>query len=565
MSHKRVMSRASRRRSGALLLAGATLLVLPATANAVDTAGVTELVSTSSDEAAADNTSTMSAVSADGRYVAFASTATNLVPEDTNISADVFVRDRLGGTTERVSVSGSGRQGDADSGWLDLLGAPSISEDGRYVAFASDATNLVKGDRNGGADVFVHDRVTGATTRVSVASDGSEAGGTMPAISGDGRYVGFLSDAPALTGDEFGSRADVFVHDRQTGVTERISQAPDGSDPNANSTFAPHLSTDGRFVYFTSSASNLVPGPDASGHDAFLFDRQARTMRAITSDHDPDAFVTNHGTAEGISANGRYVTFTTADGFFSPETDTNGFDEDAWLVDTQTDVYTLVSRNDLGEQANELSFGGPVSDDGRLVVFESEGTNLGGPSTFGFNVYLRDVAAGTTRLVSVAPNGDVLATARKNPSMTPDGQVVGFDYATDVFVRDMRPAADLAVSMADSPDPVAQRGQVTYTVTVDNLGPGQATDSTLVDNLPQATFVSASPSQGSCAHEGKAKSDGVLTCDLGTLEAGATATVSVVVSPPRDGTITNTATVRAAQPDTNTANNAASETTTVTP
>jgi uncharacterized repeat protein (TIGR01451 family) len=562
MSQKRGMSRVSGRRTGAVLLAGATLLMVPAIAHAVDTTGVTELVSTSSDEVAGDNTSTMSAVSENGQYVAFASIASNLVPGDTNNRADVFVRDRLTGTTERVSVSGSGRQGDADSGWLNLLGAPSISADGRLVAFASDATNLVKGDRNGAADVFVHDRVTGATTRVSVSSNGSEAGGRESAISADGRFVGFLSASTALGSDGF--RTDVFVHDRQTGATERISQAPDGSDANADSTFAPHLSATGRFVYFTSFASNLVPGPDASGHDAFLFDRQNHTMAAITSDHDPDAFVTNHGTAEGLSADGRYVTFTTqATGFISP--DAHDFNEDAWLVDTQTNTYTLVSRNDAGEQADQISQAGPVSSDGRLVVFESEGTNLDGPSTFGFNVYLRDVVAGTTRVVSVAPNGDALATEPKHPSMTPNGQVVGFDYGTDVFVRDMRPAADLAVSMADSPDPVAQRAQVTYTVTVDNLGAGQATNTTLVDSLPQATFVSASPSQGSCVRAGKGKTDGTLTCDLGTLDPGATATVSVVVSPPRAGTITNTATVRAAQPDTNTANNSASESTTVTP
>jgi uncharacterized repeat protein (TIGR01451 family) len=261
------------------------------------------------------------------------------------------------------------------------------------------------------------------------------------------------------------------------------------------------------------------------------------------------------------------VTFTAdSDGFISP--DTNGFHADAWLVDTQTDpfTYTLVSRNDAGEQANEISNAGPVSNDGNLVAFESRGTNLDGPARFGFHIYLRDLQAGTTRVVSVAPDGSEFDRESRQPAMTPDGGVVAFHLPFfDTFVRDMRPAADLHVSIDDSPDPVVERDQVTYTVTVDNLGPGQAPNTRLVDILPaDPRFVSATASQGSCVRDGSGNSGGALTCELGTIVAFGQATVTIVVEPRNVEPITNTATVSASAPDPNPGNNSDTETTTVT-
>src|SRR5512133_2576751 len=151
--------------------------------------GVTERVSVSSGGAEADFISEMSAVSADGRVVAFASLASNLVAQDTNGVADIFVHDRVTGTTERVSVSSKGGQGDGHSGIVGVAGYPAISADGRFVAFPSEATNLVKKDRNGATDIFVRDRLTGTTERISVNSAGREANGFSegPAISADGR------------------------------------------------------------------------------------------------------------------------------------------------------------------------------------------------------------------------------------------------------------------------------------------------------------------------------------------------------------------------------------------
>lgn len=559
-----------------LALAIAGVLVLSGTAAALPAPGFTELISVSSTGIQGDQDSQSPSISADGRFVAFVSLAENLVSGDTNTAPDVFVRDRLLETTERVSVSSSGRQGDGPSGLLNLMGGPSISGDGRFVAFSSEATNLVRGDRNNTADVFVRDRLTGQTTRVSVATGGAEAnaGGTEPDISRDGRFVAFLSNADNIVPDN-NFTADVFVHDRQTGVTERISEAPDGSDANSQSLFAPRLSAEGRFVYFSSFASNLVAGdPDNQDVDAYLFDRQTQTMTAITSDR-PSSQVLNHGTAGGISGDGRYLTFTTQDiTFITP--DTNGFFEDAWLVDRQTGDEVLVGVNDAGQQGDDSNFAGDVSDDGRFVTFVSRSTNLGGPTNFRENVYVRDRMAGTTRLASVASDGAEGDLDSIEPALTPDGLVVAFAsrsstfvpesqsfFAYDVFVRDARPQADLSVAQSDSPDPVPARGQVTYTVIVRNDGPAAATGVTLVDTLPDALFVSATPSQGTCVRTGKTQRDSVLTCDLGRLGTGQSATVTVVVSPSREGTVANTAVVRANEPDADRTDNKAVEPTTV--
>src|SRR5919106_1755369 len=159
--------------------------------------GVTERVSVSSAGAEADSSSEMAAISADGRFVAFASLASNLVENDTNGVADVFVRDRVNGTTERVSVSSKGREGDGHSGIVGVAGYPAISADGRFVAFQSNADNLAPEDGNLVDDVFVHDRVTGTTERVSVSSSGVGGNGTSsrPDISADGGVVGFHSKA----------------------------------------------------------------------------------------------------------------------------------------------------------------------------------------------------------------------------------------------------------------------------------------------------------------------------------------------------------------------------------
>jgi Tol biopolymer transport system component len=204
-------------------------------------------------------------MSAGGRFIAFESDATNLIPGDTNGSRDVFVRDRKTGTTTRVSVGTGGVQGDGDSIY------PSISADGRLVAFTSYATNLVPGDTNGGPDVFVRDRKTGTTRRVSLGPGGvqGDVGSGRLAISADGRFVTFESDDTNLVRGDTNEEWDIFVRDLHRGTTRRVSVGPGGVQGNSYS-LDPAISADGRFVALESNATNLVPDDTNNALDVFV-------------------------------------------------------------------------------------------------------------------------------------------------------------------------------------------------------------------------------------------------------------------------------------------------------
>jgi len=270
-------------------------------------AGTTERVSVATDGSQGNFDSIAPAVSADGRYVAFSSAASNLVAGDTNNAFDVFVRDRLAQTTTRVSVASDGSEGNS------LSLAPRISGDGAVVVFHSFSSNLVAGDTNGAPDVFVHEVSSGATSRASVASDGTQGNqqsiGAM--VSADGRFVAFDSDASTLVAGDVNGRTDVFVHDRTTGATERVSVASDGTEANNRSGFVdpPALSADGRWVAFTSSANNLVGDDTNNVVDVFLHDRQ--TGATIRVNVTPDGVEADGGATlwPSVSADGRVVAF----------------------------------------------------------------------------------------------------------------------------------------------------------------------------------------------------------------------------------------------------------------
>lgn len=304
----------------------------------------TVLVSQSSGGTAANGNSLQSVLSADGRYIAFASDATNLVSSDTNAVRDIFLRDRTGGTTTRVSVATGGTQatgGDSRT--------PSLSSDGRYIAFASSATNLASGDTNGVSDIFVHDRTTTTTQRISVSTSGTEAvdpsatgfklGSINPSISSTGRYVAFASLANNLTaGDSAGQKQnldandalDVFVRDRDVGAsgtydtsgnvaTTMVSVNKFGlqtlsilnTQSTASSDIFPSISADGRWVAFPSDAenvsglshtvTNLISIDNNNTRDVFLFDRVTNALP--NSSIAPSVTITSPGTATSILVN----------------------------------------------------------------------------------------------------------------------------------------------------------------------------------------------------------------------------------------------------------------------
>jgi Tol biopolymer transport system component len=256
------------------LLIGLTAALLFATTDAY--AAQTTRVSVNSAEVQATGNSGEDSISADGRYVAFSSSAGNLVDWDTNVRSDVFVRDRVNGTTTRVSVSSGGTQGNSQSN------SPVISADGRYVAFTSDASNLVTGDTNRKSDVFVRDRATNQTTRISVSSGGVQgnAQSNFPVISADGRYVAFTSSASNLVVGDNNGLSDAFVRDRVSGQTTRFS-VNSGGVQRSHWSQSNAISADGRYLLFTSETddSNDFFGNATS---VFIRDRVTNSTKPVS-------------------------------------------------------------------------------------------------------------------------------------------------------------------------------------------------------------------------------------------------------------------------------------------
>ncbi|MDW5328423.1 hypothetical protein [Plantactinospora sp. KLBMP9567] len=336
-------------------------------------AGTTTRVSVAGDGSQGNAWSVEPVLSADGRFVAFTSRASNLVPGDANDEPDAFVHDRWTGTTRIASVSTEGAQADGGAS------GTRISADGRFMAFDSWASTLVPGDTNGIADVFVRDLRRGVTSRVSVSSLGAEGNhlSQEPAISADGRFVAFSSEASNLVPGDTNESPDVFVHDRRNGVTSRVSVTDDEGEavgPAAElGSRSPAISADGRYVAFTSFALNLMPGDTNDFPDVFVRDRRAGTTRPVSvSSVGTQADAAGRGPS--ISADGRYVAFSSAATNLVAG-DTNE-DLDMFLHDRRTGSTIRVSVSTGGVQGNGSVLPGQVSSDGQHVVFSSYASNL---------------------------------------------------------------------------------------------------------------------------------------------------------------------------------------------
>ena len=332
----------------------------------------TSRVSVSSSGAESDGSSEKPSLSADGRVVAFPSSATNLVTGDRNGFQDVFVRDRLAGTTIRVSAAG---EREANGPSLASL----VSADGSAVVFSSAASNLVPGDRNGALDVFLADSAGGRMTRVSVGASG-EATDRSEASSVDahGRVVGFRSYAANLVAGDGNGLADVFVHDARAALTERVNVSTVGAEADAV-TFRGVMSGNARFVGFRSRARNLVPHDTNDALDVFVHDRlTGETRRVSVSSEEDQADATGFDRPSRwslfmsrpfLSTNGRYAAFTSRAPNLVPD-DRNG-KSDVFVHDLWTGRTIRVSLTVDGTEANGDSFVSGISADGRVVAFTS--------------------------------------------------------------------------------------------------------------------------------------------------------------------------------------------------
>jgi Tol biopolymer transport system component len=361
------------------------------------TSNTVERVSIASDGSQNSQPAYNPSLSADGRYVAFQSDTADLLPgviasasENASGNANgnassVFVYDRLSRTVERVSAD---NQGNAGNGFA---GNAEISADGRYVAYKSAASNLVDGDSNNQDDIFVYDRERKVTERVSLGSGEGENNGNsdQPTLSADGRFVAFTSSASNLVANDTNGVSDIFVYDRTTKSIERISvgnstqnnpqddsqissQISGATEANGFSN-APSISADGRYVSFSSSANNLVSGDNNNVGDVFVYDRETKGIERISrssSGGEGNNFSFNHE----ISADGRYVTYSSvATNLVSNDTNRK---QDIFLYDRQTQTTERLSASTAGIEGNGESSKSAISGDGRAIAFQSSAYNL---------------------------------------------------------------------------------------------------------------------------------------------------------------------------------------------
>jgi len=433
-----------------------------------------ERISVDSNGNEADDQSRYPAVSADGRFVAFASSASNLTPVDTHGVENIFWRDRQNGETLLVTVGSDGAPANSPCGF------PTMSASGNLIAFVSKGTNLVKENTAGFSNIYVASPAgTLANGLISLGFDGSPADGDSyyPSMSADGRLIVFNSGATNLVSNDMNGVHDIFVYDRQTGETDRVSVSTNGTESNGAS-YTPVISADGRFVTFYSEATNLAP-PVANPNgfqfkeDIFVHDlRTHETTRLVESSG--ESLWTDGISA--ISADGRFVAFESGLDNLVPG-DTNGH-RDVFVQDRQTGQTELVSVASDGTQGNALSHGPAISADGRFIAFTSwaqlvSGT-YGGGQTFYHNIYLRDRQTGETTILaySMQYGGFPL-------SISADGRFVGFDDVashlvsgdnngvSDVFVADTRLVGAPVVVTSELPDAT---GRTAYSLTLQAIG-----------------------------------------------------------------------------------------------
>ncbi|MCK6447081.1 MAG: hypothetical protein L6Q99_11885 [Planctomycetes bacterium] len=440
-----------------------------ALASAASAQTPTQLVSVSSSGVQVDQpvAITTPALSDDGRFVAFQTAATNLVAGDTNGFEDVYLRDRLLGTTELVSRTPLGSSGNGASS------NPSVSDDGRYVTFSSVASDLVANDTNGASDVFLLDRATGVVTRVSELPGGVSASGAsfLAQVSGDGRFVAFSSEAPDLVANDSNGETDAFVRDLATGVIERVSVATGGAQAQGSSLVA-GISDDGSVIAFVSSAGNLWPQDANVTYDAYVHDRTNGTTELASRTPSGAASMTGLAWNAAISGDGSTVVFQSNAVEFEP---IPPFSTQVFAFDRASRSVKLVSKNFLGACAALPSTRPSISDDARFVAFESDSKNLVnldlGP---GKDVYVVDRTTGEVTRGSMnvfgtnAVGGDSYGAA-----LSGLGTALAFaSYAYDMVGGDSNGVSDVFVHDTTQTQPVAYcTGKVTTFGCSPNLVP----------------------------------------------------------------------------------------------
>lgn len=538
------------------------LLSVVSVAGASAAPGDLTLASTSDAEVKGDMDSFNASLSADGTSVAFDSFATNLELADPDDLSDVYVKDLVTGELVLASTNGDGMKGDNSSS------NASLAPGGSHVAFDSAATNLDPADMDViDADVYVKDLSTGGLTLASTTSDGVKGDGAsiMPSLSADGTTVAFASSSTNLDTADPDVAVDIYVKDLTTGAITLVSTASDGTKGNGDSS-DPSLSADGTRVAFASSSTNLDVADTSGDIDLYVKDLTTGevTLASITGD---GTKADGSSSAPSLSADGSTVAFSS----FATNLDTADGDvaEDVYVKDVDDGGLVLASTSDDGTKGDAGSGAPSLSADGAIVAFHSSSSNLDAGHAEGSDVYVKDLGTGDIALVS-SPDSF-------RPSLSASGASVAFESSSttldpadtdtfaDIYVRELGAApidADLEVTVADAPDPVASGHFLTYLIAVTNHGGSGATGVTLLDVIDDAKLWSVTASQGSCTQDPRL---GTVECALGSLSDDEVATVEIVVRAvrPKTSPIVNTATVSGNEPDPVASNNSDMETTTI--
>ncbi|HSX43192.1 MAG TPA: hypothetical protein VLF59_03840 [Candidatus Saccharimonadales bacterium] len=403
----------------------------------------------------ADSNSQVS-MSQDGRYVLFSSSASNLVSGDTDNAADLFVKDRLTGSVTRVDVSSAGTQANIGG---DIWGR--ISADGKYVAFESYATNFVSGTLPANSvHYYLHNMTTGSTDLIDVGMGGAmpNTGGDSRSvdISADGRYVVFASGASNLVSGDTNSQQDIFVRDTKLSTTTLLSKADSGTAANGDST-RPSINCDGSMIAFSSQATNLVSSDTNGVDDDFLVNRVGgNSIKDLTLSANATSGVEGYSAplAPVVSCNGSTVLVPSkASNLTSGVTGTTKYH--LYAYNTFNDSFELIDKSASGTVGNNGVRDDAISWDGNLIAFNSQANNLSS-STYDDNsyadVYLRNRSANTTEQVSRASTTTSLQSPQSEavtPSISLDGRYVSFStYSSNAVSGDTNSKHDVFVAQS---------------------------------------------------------------------------------------------------------------------
>ena len=354
------------------------------------------ILSVDSDSNLGNGHSRFAVQSDNGRFVAFSSAATNLVVGDTNGEYDVFVRDRANDTTTRVSVSSAAAE--AVGGDSEN---PSINDDGNLIVFESEATNLVAGDTNSDKDIFMHNTDTGTSIRISTTTTGLETtdDSRNAKISGDGEWIVFETDA-SLQPSDTNNVSDIYLYEIDTGTISRISENTNGTQSNGVSR-NPSLSVDGRYIVFESAATTLISGDTNGVYDIFLYDRTLDTLERVNLTIG-NTQSTGASYKPSVSDDGNRVLFESdATDLIGAFNDTNS-SRDIFVRLRNIPSTARVSVNSAGVQSNGDSTNASISRDGANALFQSLATTLVDDDTNGVSdVFLRGIDAASTQRLSL--------------------------------------------------------------------------------------------------------------------------------------------------------------------